>query len=302
MKKKTDTYQAVTDKIIAELEKGAAPWICPWNGGGSLKRPVNANTGKKYNGVNVVLLWMAAQEKGYNNPYWLTYKQASQLGGHVRKGETATQICFFKQWDVEDKETGEEKTIPVLKSFNVFNASQCDDLPEKFHTKETNEKGGVTFDEIASWRDLVKWRDNTGVILSHMGDSAFYNYITDSVTMPEINKFKAASGYWATLFHEFGHWTGHKTRLNREFGKRFGDAAYAAEELVAELTSAFLCAEFGVQGEIRHAGYIENWLKALRGNKKFFFAAASAASKAADLLLAKQAKAKADKAKETLAA
>jgi antirestriction protein ArdC len=278
MQKNQHIYDQVTNKIIASLEKGVAPWVCPWNKESPF--PINASTGKRYNGINVILTWIAEHENNFQTSKWLTFKQAKALGGHVRKGEKGTSIVFFKM--IEKETDGETERFPCPKGYTVFNVSQCDGLPDKVTGKhETTEGGGV---QELKRSDLQKFVSDTGAIVRHEGDRAYYSIDNDSVTLPELEKFHSEHGYWATALHELTHWTGAKHRLDRQYGKRFGDAAYAAEELVAEMGSAFMCRLFNVEGELRHAGYIENWLKALRSNRKLVFTAASAASKASDYL------------------
>lgn len=274
-----DVYKAVTDTIIAELEKGAAPWVKPWKTL-SVNSPYNAITKRNYNGINALLLWIEAQNKGYESGAWLTYKQAKEAGGHVRKGEKSTLVVLWKPFEVKetDEVTGEEVTTTklFLRSYNVFNVSQCENLPKSL--TETVERPIVSDPEFDSWVA------RTGARVVHGGGTACYSPASDTVRMPHRADFATSAHYSATLLHELGHWTGHESRLNRQFGKRFGDQQYAAEELVAELTSAYLCAEMGIDGDIRHAGYIDSWLKLLRKDKRAIFTAASAAQKAADFL------------------
>jgi antirestriction protein ArdC len=241
---------------------------------------MNVTTGNAYQGVNVILLWMAGGR--FKRPHYLTYKQAQAIGGNVRKGEHGFQICKVLQGIAQPKNEGEEaRGYTSLKFYTVFNVEQCENLPADISdvepvTARHNDERDATIEEFIA---------ATGANYSETGgDRAFYMPSQDCVRMPTFESFNAASSYYATAFHELGHWTGHAKRLNREFGKRFGDKAYAAEELVAELTSAFLCAEFNIDGELRHAGYIGNWIALLKDDSKAFFTAASAAQKAADHL------------------
>lgn len=276
MQKKSDVQQEITDKIIKELEAGCAPWVKPWHGGASFDIPVNVTTQNRYHGINIMLLWMAAQDRSFSSQRWLTYKQAKAVGGHVRKGEVGSQIFFFTMAEKED-EDGETRNIPIPRSYTVFNVSQCEDLPADYYAKPILKPVGI---DSLKRQDLQNFASQTGATINHGGNSAFFNIAGDFVQMPEIKDFKSESGYWATLLHELGHWTGSPQRLDRTYGKKFGDQAYAREELVAELTSAFLCASLGVEGEMRHASYIESWLAVLRSDKKAIFKAASFASKA----------------------
>ncbi|UTC29717.1 DNA primase [Bajunvirus bajun] len=293
---KVDLYAVVTDKIVAALEAGVRPWMKPWNApaggsfGGQLPRRV---TGQAYTGINVVLLWAEASDRGYANPTWMTFKQAIELKGGVRKGEKGTTIVYASKFkkDVDDGKGGtKEAWIPFLKSYTVFNVEQIDGLPEKFYLKAEEP---VTVDEAVKAKlERIEHADAfflaTGGVVKHGGGRAFFTQGGDYIQMPEFDSFKEAEGYYATLGHEFVHWTGSDKRLNRVFGAKFGDEAYAAEELVAELGSAFLCATLGITPEVRedHAAYIQSWLKVLKGDKRFIFTAASLATKAVEHLSA----------------
>lgn len=275
-------YQNVTDRILASLEAGIAPWVKPWSATAGRNVPLNVISGKAYQGVNAILLW--GNIGRFKTPHYLTYKQALDLGGHVRKGEHGFQICKVLQLvskPTGDAATDEARAFTTMKFFTVFNIDQCDDLPARvFESPEfkpnNSDQRDATIDEFIA---------ATGANFSENGgDRAFYRHSDDSVRMPEFVSFKSAAQFYSTAFHELGHWTGHEKRLNREFGKRFGDRRYAAEELVAELTSAFLCAEFSIDGQLQHADYIGNWIALLKDDAKAFFTAASAAQKAADFL------------------
>lgn len=278
-------HQEVTARILQSLEAGIAPWVKPWSATAGRNVPLNVISGKPYQGVNAILLW--GNVGRFATPHYLTYKQALDLGGHVRKGETGFQICKVLQ--LVSKPKGEAITaddaaraFTTMKFFTVFNVDQCEGLPARvFDTPEFkpnhSEERDATIDEFIA---------ATGANYSEKGgDRAFYRGgAADFVAMPEFASFKSAALYYSTAFHELGHWTGHASRLDREFGKRFGDRAYAAEELVAELTSAFICAEFNIDGNLQHADYIGNWIALLKDDAKAFFTAASAAQKAADYL------------------
>ena len=285
---KTDLYQLVTDRIVASLEQGVKPWEQPWNSGhteGRIVRPLRGN-GVPYQGINVLMLWGAAMEKGYTAPHWLTFKQALDLGGQVRKGETSSPVVFASTLTrtETDAGTGEdrEQRIPFLKSYNVFNAEQIDGLPEQFRAPVPARLEAV--ERIAHAETFFA---ATGAEIRHGGCRAFYQIADDFVQMPPIEAFRDAASYYAVLAHEVTHWTRHGSRLAREFGrKRFGDEGYAMEELVAELGSAFLSADLDLTPEPRadHASYIENWLRVLKGDKRAIFTAASHAQRAADFL------------------
>jgi antirestriction protein ArdC len=275
-------YAEVTARILAELETGAAPWVKPWSVTAGRNMPMNATTGNAYQGANVVLLWMATHSR-FKQPHFLTYNQAKQAGGHVREGEkSCATICKVLQGVAKPKDGETEgRAFSSMKFYAVFNVEQCDGLPADLVSIEprkpnNNDERDATIEEFIA---------ATGADYSETGgDKAFYSPGFDCVKMPAFDHFKSAAAYYSTAFHELGHWTGAEKRCNRTFGKRFGDRAYAAEELVAELTAAFLCAEFSIDGQLRHAGYIDNWIALLKDDAKAFFTAASAAQKAADFL------------------
>lgn len=280
-----DIFQEITDRIAAQLEQGVRPWAKPWTdkaGAFAVDLPHNIDR-RPYRGANVFWLWMIGQERGYESPMWMTFNQAKARGGAVRKGEKGTRVFFWKFDKVKDKETGEDKNRVMVKSYTVFNIAQCDDvkLPARAAAVATTEP-----ERIEAADELV---ETTGATICHGGNQAFYAPSLDRVQMPDRDAFMTVDGYYSTLFHELGHWTGHESRLAREYGKRFGDGAYAFEELVAELTSAFVCASQGFASIERpdHAQYIGHWLKTLKGDPRAFITAAGAAQKAADLILGK---------------
>jgi antirestriction protein ArdC len=277
---KRDVYQEVTDKIIAELEAGTTPWVKPWATAGS-HIPHNAATGRPYHGVNTLLLWMATASKGYSSQGWVTFKQAQDLGGHVRKGEHGEHVVFWKFLDKteRDQQTGEDHSvrIPMARMYTVFNVEQCEDL--KLPKRETIELS--EHERHAAAEALIQ---GSMARVIYGGDRACYIPSRDEVHMPELGVFESAASYYATHLHELTHWTGHKTRCDRDLSGRFGSESYAAEELIAELGAAFLCGELGIQGELRHASYIESWLRVLRLDKRAIFTAASMATKAAEYL------------------
>lgn len=286
MTPKIDTYQDVTNAIIAALEAGTKPWRKGWNGA-SVHDPRRAN-GKRYRGINILLLWASAAANGYTGERWLTFKQAIDLGGNVRKGEKGTRIIFFKSLDIrEQNEAGEEtsKKIPLLRTYTVFNASQCDKLPPRFASAPIELVAGLERDEAAE----AALRSCGAEIREDSEPSAYYSPGQDFVHMPEFQLFHSTGDYLATLAHELCHWTGHKTRLDRDQVNAFGSKDYAFEELVAEIGAAFTGARLGVAGEHldNHAAYLASWLKALRDDKRAIFRAASQAQAAADLVLAK---------------
>lgn len=284
---KRDLYQEITDTIIAELEHGTLPWLKPWRDGlgASIdpQMPRNAVSGRAYSGINVFLLWHAATTKAYQSGRWLTFKQAKESGGTVRAGEKGTMIIYFRKLSKQvrrDDGTAETVSIPLLRCYWVFNIAQCDGLPDRL-TQGKPLPPAAELDSL--FRTFV---EKTSADIRHGGDRACYQILADIIQMPVQQAFNDVASYKATLLHEMTHWTGAASRCNREFGKRFGGDAYAFEELIAEIGAAFLCAHLGVKGELRHAGYIANWLTVLKKDKRAIFTAASQASKAADYLRA----------------
>jgi antirestriction protein ArdC len=285
---KTDLYKHVTDQIVASLEQGVRPWMKPWNAehaAGRITRPLRAN-GLAYQGINVLVLWSEAVAKGYSAPIWMTFRQALELNAHVRKGERGSTIVYASTVTRSgtDKETGEDtqETIPFLKSYTVFNVEQIEGLPPHFHAIAE-----PRLDPVQRIERAEAFFANTKADIRNSGNMAYYNIESDFVQMPPFEAFRDAESYYAALAHECTHWTRHKSRLDRDLGrKKWGDAGYAMEELVAELGSAFLCADLDLTPEIRedHAAYIANWLEVLKNDKRAIFSAAAHAQKAADYL------------------
>jgi antirestriction protein ArdC len=293
MNTKLDVYSKVTNKIIADLERGNLTWLQPWQSGhpaGHISRPLRAG-GKAYRGVNVLMLWASAMESGFISPLWMTYKQAAELGGQVKKGEKGSLVVYadtFKRTGTDDKGEDVENTIPFMKGYTVFNADQVDGLPGHFYatTAPINK-------DIERLDSAECFFAATNATIQHGGSQAYYSPSKDVVQMPEFPTFRDGESYYATLAHEMTHWTRHETRLNRDLGrKRFADAGYAMEELVAEIGAAFLCADLGITPETRedHAAYVASWLKVLKDDKRAIFTAASHAQKAADHLHSYQVK------------
>jgi antirestriction protein ArdC len=285
---KADIYQRVTAQIVASLEQGVRPWLKPWNAehaAGRITRPLRGN-GIPYQGINVLMLWGAAIERGYAAPIWMTFKQALELGGSVRKGEKGTSVVYASSITrtETDSDTGEEseRDIPFLKDYTVFNVEQIDGLPAHFHTPATPQ-----LDPVQRIERAEQFFAATGASVRHGGNQAYYSVASDFVQMPLFETFRDAESYYATLAHELTHWTRHPSRLDRSFGrKRFGDEGYAMEELVAELGAAFLSADLSLTPEPRedHAAYIGHWLTVLKNDKRAIFTAASHAQRAADFL------------------
>lgn len=279
-------YQTVTQSIIEYLKRGVRPWQKPWDTATPLL-PLRFN-GVPYRGINTLILWMASEDKEYSHSTWMTFKQAKDLGGSVRKGEKGTSIVFTSKFTKkESNEEGEEqeRTIPFLKSYTVFNANQIDDLPERFSTPSVSPIAEEDRDEHCD-----EFFEATGADLRHGGDRAFYHPHKDYIQLPQFMDFVSSEAYYATLAHESIHWTGHKSRLGRELlSFKTSPEEYAFEELVAELGSAFVCARLGLTLEVRedHASYIEHWLGILEENDRAIFRAASLASKASEFLFEK---------------
>jgi antirestriction protein ArdC len=277
-----DPMQEFADRIITELEKGVKPWVRPWDAdkAGGPQAPFNPVTGKRYHGVNVLILGMDMRAFQSGDPRWMTYQQAHEKHWQVRKGEKSTTIFFSKPYEIEDDEADEgRKTIRVLKHYAVFHASQIDGIPG--YKAPTVEEAPWTRPEAA---DIIL--KNSGAVIRIGGDRAFYSPATDHIQLPPEHSFRGPPEFAATALHELAHWTGHPSRLNRDMVSRFGSAAYAMEELRAELASAFVAAELGIPTDIpQHASYIGNWIKPLKEDKREIFRAAAAAQRIADMQL-----------------
>jgi len=278
-----DLYRQVTNSIVAELEKGVAPWIRPWKTldarfGGA---PFNGFTERGYRGVNVCLLCIAAQKSGYDDPRWFTYRQARELGAQVRRGEKSTMVIFWKERRVQETDSvsgaTKEKKVPLLRSYHVFNAAQCEGIAP---LDQVDIRPPELRYKAAS--DLI---DGLGVMMNVGGDMAYFVPSSDVIHIPRFEAFESEEHYWSTYLHELTHWTGHKSRLNRNLANRFGSEAYAAEELVAEMGAAFLCGSLGISGRLRHPEYIGHWLEVLEDDKRAVFKASSLAQAAADFVL-----------------
>jgi antirestriction protein ArdC len=283
-----DVYQDITDRIVRGLENGVRPWHQPWSVAHMDERvvlPLRHN-GVAYRGVNVLALWMQAMAKGYAAPVWMTFKQALDLGGCVRKGEKGSLTVYadtITRSEI-DEQTGEESPheIHYMKGYTVFNIEQIDGLPAHYYTKPAPRTCAMRRIERAE-----SFFAATRADIRHGGDRAYYTAGTDHIQMPPFEAFRDAESFYATLGHEGIHWTKPAQRLDREFGrKRWGDEGYAMEELVAELGAAFLCADLDLTPELRpeHASYLDHWLKILKGDKRAIFSAASHAQRAADFL------------------
>ena len=312
--------EQVTSMMITTLEQGTVPWHKPWTTkAGLTTRPASLASRKPYRGTNVWILGLTALTEGYTSPWWGTYGQIAELSGMVkavnpksgrlgwvspdgtprgiRAGEKSTEIVFSKTLRVDDKDTAPtaknphpKKTIHILRSFNVFNACQADGLPEKFYgTTPVPESAEIS--ELAEPQAVIDAYVASGPSLRHIHqDRAYYTWATDQITLPERNQFDTAAEYYSTAFHEAGHSTGHKSRLNRDAIDHFGGEKYSAEELVAEMTAAMLCALTGVEGVFDNsASYIASWVRKLKGDSDLVIHAASQAQAAVDLILTDEA-------------
>jgi antirestriction protein ArdC len=287
-----DLYRRVTDSIIASLERGVRPWLRPWNAQYAGERlttlPLRHN-GVPYRGINILLLWGALVDKGYTRNTWMTFRQALELGAHIRKGEHGSMVVYADRITRnETNERGEDvaQEIPFLKAYTVFNVEQIEGLPTKYSEPTASPAEPMNLIERAE-----AFFAATGATFHHGGNQAFYASVADLIQLPPPEAFRDAQSYAATKAHELVHWTRHPSRLDRSFGrKHFGDEGYAREELVAEMGVAFLCAALEIALEPRedHAGYIASWLEVLKHDKRAVFQAASYAQLANDYLFGLQ--------------
>lgn len=284
---KRDAYQIVTDAVIKAIEAGSKPWAQSWvNGKSAGTMPLRHNA-QAYRGINVLILWAAQMEAGYTSPFWMTYKQAQELGAQVRKGEKGTMVCYYGTGKDDEGESEGGKVFRFLKTFTVFNTQQIDGLPERYSL-------AVPQVQPASERikDIEQMIRDTGAVIHHGGNRAFYRPSTDAIQMPEFEQFRTPEFYYSTLWHELVHWTKAPARLDRSFGSEsWGDEGYAREELVAELGAAFIGSElgFGPEHIEDHASYLSHWLKVLKADKRAIFGIAAKAQAAADYLLRRNA-------------
>ncbi|MBC2665715.1 DUF1738 domain-containing protein [Novosphingobium flavum] len=301
---RTSLYDEVTARIITELEAGRLPWVQPWGSTGSAGPglPRNALTTRNYSGVNVLILWGAVIEHGWPSQSWLTFRQALEAGGCVRKGEHGVTVVYADRFTPEtekeraSRDGDEAKAVPFLKRFTVFNVAQCEGL-----------RAGLASDPVPlPEREIVPLAEEviaaSGVEFRVGGEKAFYAPDPDFVQVPPQPAFFDQINYYRTCLHELTHATGHPRRLGRDLRNPFGSKDYAREELVAEMGSAFLCAALGIVPTVRHADYLGAWLEVLREDNRAIFRAASAACRAADWLLARQREAQETRAEGRIAA
>lgn len=278
--KTQELYQSVTARIITDLENGTPPWEQPWKNGHNHPfgiMPFNVVTKRPYSGVNILQLWDKEAREGFMSPAWLTFKQAKEAGGHVRKGEKGSIVVFTKFVEKED-DNGKTVKRPFLRTYTVFNVAQIEKLPESFLPEPLDDDHQ---DEDARLDHVDRFVSETRADVLNQGNRACFIPSRDEIHMPPLPSFDEAEGYYATLLHELTHWTGHKKRLDRLVSGKFGDKDYAREELVAELGAAFLCAHLGIEYRTQHASYIDHWLAVLKEDNRAIFKAASYASQAA---------------------
>lgn len=277
--KQAELMDSITKQILEDMERGVMPWQKPWVAQGNF--PKNATSSKYYRGVNVFWLSSVAEKKGYKNNLWLTYNQAREAGGHVREGEKATDVIFFKPLSIrEEDEEGnyEEKRIRLLKSFKVFNLDQVEGLDHlKTEAPVKNFIPNVEAERII--------RDSRADFAEVIIDRAYYSPCEDFIRVPHRSSFASEENYYSTVFHELTHWTGSQKRLKRNLGTAFGTPEYAFEELVAEMGGAFLAGFVGYQYDTQHSSYVASWTKKLKEDSRAIFRAAALAQNAADYLL-----------------
>jgi antirestriction protein ArdC len=287
-----DLHADITDKLVRLIEAGPGQLQLPWRRAGfPLSLPMNAFTGKAYNGINIVSLWIAAETSGFAEPLWGSYLQWQSIGAQVRKGEKASLVIFYKEFEIDPDPESEDDDgrRRVARASSVFNAAQVDG----YTPPPTPELAGPV-ERIAAADRFVA---STGARITFAGERAYYRPSTDEIVMPQEGLFvdtksmTRSEGFYATELHELLHWSGAPHRLQREFGKRFGDKAYAFEELVAEFGSALLCAELHVSDAPRpdHAQYLASWLEMLKADKRALFHAAAKAAQAVTYLKSMQA-------------
>ncbi|TIV14258.1 MAG: DUF1738 domain-containing protein [Mesorhizobium sp.] len=281
-----DTYQRITDTIVEQLDAGTKPWIRPWRGSVRHSLIPRRATGEAYRGVNVLMLWVSGQMFGYEENTWMTYRQAQDLGGQVRKGEKGTLVVKYGTFTPQEREDDEDRSIPYLKGYTVFNVEQIENLPDRF-VSPAEELPSVPVPHMETVEAFV---GNTGAKVSYSGTKACYRPSSDDILMPDRDRFESEVHLYSTLLHELSHWTGPKHRLDRDLSGRFGTECYAVEELVAELAASFLCADLGVAHNPRDntAAYLASWLAVLKNDKRAIITAAAKAQAAADYLTALQ--------------
>lgn len=282
---RADVYTRITERIVAELEKGVRPWVQPWsadNAGGRVTRPLRHN-GQPYTGLNVLLLWSEAMARGFASPMWMTFRQASELEAHVRRGESGTTVVYasrFTRTEVDAHGDEVERDIPFLKAYTVFNCDQIDGLPDHYYNRSE-----PVIDPVERIAEADRFFVNTGAVIRHGGAKAFFSPSSDHIQMPPFETFRDAASYYAVLGHECVHWAGASHRLDRDLSRYHKDRTERArEELVADIGASFLCADLGIVPEMEprpdHASYVQSWLKVLEGHRKAIFQATAHAQRA----------------------
>ena len=287
--RRADIYARITQRIVADLEKGVRPWVQPWSAGnaaGRITRPLRHN-GEPYTGMNVLLLWSESMARGYSATIWMTFRQAIELGAHVRKGETSSTVIYasrFTKTETDARGDEVEKDIPFLKAYGVFNVEQIEGLPEHYYHRPKSVP-----DPVERIEEADRFFANTGAVIRHGGSKAFYAPSIDVIQMPPFETFHDATSYVAVLSHETVHWTASPARVGRDLSRYAKDRSERArEELVAEIGSALLCADLGIVPELEprpdHAAYVGSWLKVLADDKRAIFQAAAHAQRAVTFL------------------
>lgn len=286
---RVDIYTRITDRIIEDLASGVRPWMKPWNSAntdGRITRPLRHN-GQPYSGMNVLLLWSEQMSRGFIPSMWMTFNQALELGAAVRRGETGSTVVFASRFtkSQSDGKGGEvDREIPFLKAYSVFNVEQIDGLPDHYYHRPE-----VVLDPVARLEQADRFFRNTGAVIRHGGNQAYYSPVMDYIQMPPFEAFRDAASYYATLSHEATHWTAAENRVGRDLSRYAKDRSERArEELIAELGSCFLCADLGIAPELEprpdHASYLQSWLKVLADDKRAIFQAAAHAQRATAFL------------------
>ena len=281
-----DLYAETTARIVTALERGAPPWVRPWSCVVDAM-PVNADTRRPYRGINFTILSLEAQAHGYGVNRWLTYRHAQELGGNVRKGAAGTPVVYWQLRKIgvvadafperDDPPALPSKVYPLLRAYTVFNVAQIDGLPPAYSESQT-----PTWEPEARGEELLLM---SGARFRQGGARAYYQPGADEIHLPPRAAFVTGAGYYNVALHELTHWSGHPSRCHRDLTGRFGDASYAMEELIAEMGAAYLCAHCRLDGELRHASYLESWIKVLRSDKRAIFTAAAHAQRTADYIL-----------------
>jgi len=282
---RADIYARITERIVADLEKGVRPWVQPWSSGnanGRITRPLRHN-GEPYTGMNVLLLWSEGLARGFTSPIWMTFRQSIELGGHVRKGESGSTVIYASRFTKTetDEHGGEvERDIPFLKTYSVFNVEQITGLPEHFYHRPT-----PIVDPVERIEHADRFFANTGSVIRHGGSRAFYSPSSDHIQMPIFESFRDAASYVAVLSHEHIHWTADARRVGRDLSRYAKDRSERArEELLAEIGSALVCADLGIVPELEprpdHAAYLASWVSILSNDRRAIFSAAAHAQRA----------------------